>query len=273
MIKRGWLRAESVRDVQAVQSELTKFFGVNRVEDIEGMPHAAKRTEISSEATPTQIAWLYRVRQIARDMLVAKYSQPAARSVLGKLKPLMHSPEEIRKVPRILAEAGIRFLIVEALPSSKIDGVCFWLNDNAPVVALSLRFDRIDNFWFVLRHELEHVFERHGLSKMMLDADVENDGVAAVSNEERAANQAATEFCVPVSMMDAFVARKAPFFREADIIALSRMLKVHPGIVAGQLRRRLNRYDRFNNHLAKIRHIITPNAISDGWGDLAPLGI
>jgi len=79
---------------------------------------------------------------------------------------------EARKVPRILAEHGIRFLIVESLPSAKIDGVCFWLNDVSPVVALSMRFDRIDNFWFVLRHELEHVVQRHGLSKMMLDANL-----------------------------------------------------------------------------------------------------
>jgi len=32
-----------------------------------------------------------------------------------------------------------------------------WLDDKSPVIALSMRFDRIDNFWFVLRHELEHV--------------------------------------------------------------------------------------------------------------------
>jgi HTH-type transcriptional regulator/antitoxin HigA len=47
---------------------------------------------------------------------------------------------------------------------------------------------------------------------------------------------------------------------------------VHPGLIAGQLRRRLNRYDRFGNHLVKVRSIIAPNAITDGWGNVAPLG-
>src|SRR5262249_8508108 len=153
------------------------------------------------------------------------YVPAALPTVISQLKMLLSSPEEARKVPRILAEAGIRFLIVEALPSSKIDGVCFWLNDTAPVIALSMRFDRIDNFWFVLRPEMEHVRQRHGLLKMMLDTALEGEKAgtgSAVEEDERVANEAAAEFCVPKKMLDAFVARKAPFFNEADIIAFSR---------------------------------------------------
>ena len=120
-------------------------------------------------------------------MLVARYTPANLPGVVQKLKALLLSPEEIRKIPKILGEAGIRFLVVEALPASKIDGVCFWLNEDAPVVGLSLRFDRIDNFWFVLRHEIEHVARRHGLASEMLDIDVENDS-AVVADEERFAN-------------------------------------------------------------------------------------
>jgi HTH-type transcriptional regulator/antitoxin HigA len=274
MIKRGWLNATDIRDTSA-QTELMRFFGVNRIEDIETLPHAAKKTEVNTAATPTQLAWLYRVRKIASEMLVGQYSPAAIPSVLAKLKNLLSAAEEARKVPRILAESGIRFLVVEALPSSKIDGVCFWLNEHSPVVALSMRYDRIDNFWFVLRHELEHVSRRHGMSAMMLDADLEGDRAGtgdAVEEEERFANEAAAEFLVPKKMMDAFIARKAPIFSEKDIVAFAKMISVHPGLIAGQLRHRINRYDRFVSHLVKVRSIVTPNAITDGWGDVAPLG-
>jgi HTH-type transcriptional regulator/antitoxin HigA len=275
MIKRGWISADDVRDVPQVQTELMRFFGANRLEDIEILPHAAKKTQVNTVATPAQLAWLYRVKKIASEMLVARYSPSSVDSAIVKLKNLLSAAEEIRKVPRVLAEAGIRFLVVEALPSSKIDGVCFWLNDHSPVVALSTRYDRIDNFWFVLRHELEHVKCRHGLTTMMLDSDLEgeNAGVGdSVNEEERIANEAAAEFCVPKKMMDAFIARKAPIFSERDILAFAKMISVHPGLIAGQLRRRTNRYDRFVNHLAKVRSIIAPNAITDGWGDVAQLG-
>ena len=88
MIKRGWILADGVRDMKAVEAELMRFFGVNRLEDIEIVPHAAKKTEVNSNVTPTQLAWLYRVKQIARDMLVAQYSPESVRAALARLRGL-----------------------------------------------------------------------------------------------------------------------------------------------------------------------------------------
>ncbi len=274
MIKRGWIDADNVRDTKKVETALVRFFGVNRPEDIEILPHAAKKTAVNTPATPAQLAWLHRVKQMANDMLVGPYSAQAVRAALPKLRALMVSPEGVAKVPRILAECGIRFVIVETLSSAKIDGVCYWLNDNSPVIGMSLRFDRIDNFWFVLRHEIEHVLQMHGRTAAMLDAELEGDRAGTgpqINDEERIANEAAQEFCVPSSSLDAFVARKDPFFSERDLIGFARIIKTHPGILAGQIQRKTGRYDRFRNHLAKVREIITPNAIIDGWGDIAPV--
>lgn len=275
MIKRRWLDAEDIRDMTSVEKSLAKFFGVDMVDQIEIMPHAAKKTVVSSDVTPAQLAWLYRVRQISSEMIVGKFSRASAQRAVELLRPLTASVEEARKAPRVLAECGIRYVIVESLPSAKIDGVCFWLNEESPVIGMSLRFDRIDNFWFVLRHELEHVIQEHG--KSMISIDVELEGARAgtgddVSEDERIANQSAAEFCVPKKKMDSFIARKSPAFSERDILGLAATLKVHPGIVAGQLRFRTGRYDRFTNHLAKIRSIVAASAIVDGWGDVAPVG-
>lgn len=274
MIKRGWIDAESVRDTSKVEAELARFFGANRVDDIEILPHAAKKTAVNSAATPAQLAWLYRVKKIASDMLVGPYSPAAVRAAIPKLRGKLISVEGAADVPRIMSECGIRFVLVESLSSAKIDGVCFWLNERSPVIGLTLRFDRVDNFWFVLRHELEHVLQLHGQLGAMLDTELERERAGTgleVAEEERIANLAAQEFCVPAAMMDAFVARKAPFFSERDLVGFARVIKVHPGLVAGQLQRRTNRYDRFRNHLAKVSNVILPNAIKDGWGDVAPI--
>lgn len=273
MIKRGWIDAPDAKHVPEVQTELMRFFGVNRVEDIEILPHAAKKTQVNTEATPAQLAWLYRVRKIASEMLVTRYTPGALQQAIGKLSNLLFSAEEARKAPRILAEAGVRFVIVESLPAAKIDGVCFWLDDAAPVIGMSMRFDRIDNFWFVLRHECEHILQGHGRSAVILDTDLDGENAGTgenISEEERIANEAAAEFCVPKSKMDAFIARKAPFFYEQDIRGFASTLRVHPGLVAGQLRHRTKQYNRFGNHLVKVRSIVVPNAISDGWGNVAP---
>jgi HTH-type transcriptional regulator/antitoxin HigA len=274
MAKRGWINVPDIRVVKNVETELMRFFDVNRLKDIEILPHAAKKTVVSFDPTPPQLAWLYRVKKIASEMLVTAYSPQAVISALGKLRLLTSSPEEVRKVPRILAECGIRYALVETLSLAKIDGVCFWLDDRSPVIGMTLRHDRIDNYWFVLRHELEHVLQSHGRTVAMLDAELEGERAGtgpSVSEEERVANEAAAEFCVPKKMMDAFIARKAPFFSEKDLIGFARTIKVHPGLVAGQLQHRTGRYDRFRDHLAKVRAIVAPNAIKDGWGDVAPV--
>jgi len=276
MIKRGWLAVEDIRDMSAVETALASFFGVPSVDEIEILPHAAKRTAVSEGATPIQLAWLYRVRQIAGEMLVGNFSPANCRRAIELLRPLTSAAEEARKVPRILAECGIRFVIVESLPSAKIDGVCFWLNESSPVIALSMRFDRIDNFWFVLRHELEHVLNGDGKSVIAIDAELEGEKAgtgANVAEEERLANAAASEFCVPKKTMDSFIARKAPTFAERDLLGVAATLRVHPGLVAGQLRHRTGQYNRFTDHLVKIRSIVAPGAMVDGWGDVAQVGI
>jgi len=274
MIKRGWLNVDNIKDVPAIETELARFFKASTIDDIEVLPHAAKKTEVVGGITDVQLAWLYRVRQIASELIVAKYSQLSALSCIKKLSGLLYSREEARKVPKILAEAGIRFVIVESLPSAKIDGVCFWLNENSPVIGMGMRYDRIDNFWFVLRHELEHVIQRHGQDKAVLDTELEgvNAGVGTeIPEEERIANRAAADFCVPSKMMKAFVDRKSPYFAEQDILAFSSMTKVHPGLIAGQIRHITGRYNLFANHLVKIRSVVTPNAAVDGWGDVYPV--
>ena len=177
-------------------------------------------------------------------------------------------------MPRIMMECGIRYVIVESLPSAKIDGVCFWLNDHSPVIGMSLRYDRIDNFWFILRHEIEHVLRGHGKATVMLDAELEKDRAGTggdIPEEERVANEAAANFCVPREKLDNFIARKSPMFAERDIRGFAATLQVHPGIIAGQLQHETGRYDLFRNHLVKIRSVVTPNAYVDGWGDVAPI--
>jgi HTH-type transcriptional regulator/antitoxin HigA len=275
MIARGWLKGVDDLWDSRLNESLCHFFGVSSVEEIEILPHAAKKTDVMGDATPAQITWLYRVKQIAQQTLVGKYSPSAVADAVKNLKPLLNSVEAARKVPKILAESGIRFAIVESLPAAKIDGVCFWLNDKSPVIGTTLRFDRIDNFWFVLRHELEHVIRKHGQSAAMLDISLEGERAGtgdSIPEEERVANEAAAEFCVPQKQLKHFIQVKSPFFAERDIRGFAATYKIHPGLVAGQLQHKTERYDLFRNHLVKIRSVVTPNAMVDGWGDVAPIG-
>jgi len=275
MNKRGWIRVEKIRNVKEVEAEVAKFFRVASVDDIPTLTPAFKKTNPESPLNAAQLAWLYRVDRIASQMIVPKYSPSALRAAIPKLRDLLSAPELARHVPRILMECGIRFLIVETIGNAKVDGVCCWATmGSAPVVAMSCRYDRIDNFWFVLRHELEHVLREDGRVNPMLDFELEGKLVSPDSESpeaERLANEAAAEFCVPGDKIRKFIALKSPLFAERDMLGFARTLKIHPGIVAGQIRHRTARSDLFSRHLCKVRFAVAPTATVDGWGDVAPV--
>lgn len=272
MIKRGWLEDT---DATMLELQMARFFESANCDEIPHMAHAARRSHYD-DLPPSQLAWLFRVRQIARSIAAPEYSEKALRDALGKLRYLTLDPEETRHVPRILMECGVRFVLVESLPGAKIDGVCFWLSKSAPVIGMSLRFDRIDNFWFVLRHEIEHVLRRHGMVTEKVDAELEGERAGTgpnVPEEERVANAAAADFCVPKAEMESFIARKNPFFSERDILGFAKRIQVHPALVVGQIRNYLQRWDFLSRYLVKIRQFVTQGAIVDGWGQVVPIAI
>jgi HTH-type transcriptional regulator / antitoxin HigA len=269
MINRGWLqKTEAV----LLEEQLMRFFNVRSVGEIPYMPHAAKKSSYEErEVPPAQLAWLFRVRQIAQAISVPPYSEAALRSAIGQMPSLMLDAEGTREVPRLLMECGVKFILVEKLPNAKIDGVCFWIGDT-PVVGMSIQRDTIDNFWFVLRHELEHVLRKHGRSSEIIDVDVHGTESVELPQEEQLANDAALEFSV-TSKFDSFLVRKKPFYYERDVIAFARVANRHPGIIVGQMQRRMNNYSYLTRHLAKVRQFVLPGAIADGWGQVLPISM
>ena len=262
MLKRGWI--DETDSLEGMTEAITRFFGVNTLDDVPHLSHAAKRTPVEA-VPPAQLAWLFRVRQIAKEMPTPKYSKRRLMNALIEMRHYLGNREEIRYVPELLHGAGVRYVLVECLPGSKIDGVCFWLNSESPVIGMSLRFNRIDNFWFVLRHECAHVLHGHGKKVAIVDMALDEKELDD-TEEERVANAEASDFCVPQERMDSFYRRKHPFFSERDVLAFAKIQMVHPGLVIGQLHKRIGRYNFLRHHLVPVLDQIEGSAMVDGWG-------
>jgi HTH-type transcriptional regulator/antitoxin HigA len=272
LLRRGWI--ESTEAVEVLETRLCQFYSIKSPEEEPQLAHAAKRTRPEQSLNPLQLAWLFRVKQIATAMKgLPVYSASALQEVLPQLQALMTEPEELRHVPKLLASVGVRLVIVEPMPSSKIDGVVIWLDKRSPTIGLSLRYDRIDNFWHVLRHEIEHILR--GDSQNFVDMDFDPTGTASAeqSEEEKAANDAAEEFLVPSSELEGFILRAHPLYSEQRVTGFARRIGVHPGIAVGRLQHRLDRFDLLRSQLVKVRHIIAPVAMTDGYGLRCPLSV
>jgi HTH-type transcriptional regulator/antitoxin HigA len=140
------------------------------------------------------------------------------------------------------------------------------------VIGLSLKGDHIDRFWFNLWHEIEHILRGDGKEGDIVVDDFEADA-SQLSDRELAANEAAANHCVPSKLMKDFIARHNPMFSEKSIIGFARIVKRHPGIVAGQIQKRTGRWDLFKKLQPRVREIVTRSALTDGYGLTGPINL
>lgn len=268
MIRRGWIKQSD--SIDGAEAELKAFFGVESLDTPPQLPVATRRTDPIEDLTPSQRAWCFRARNMASDLVVCPFDKNRLDDCLAQLRKLTAFAPEARKVAKTLGEYGIRFVVVEPLSGSKIDGAAMWLDENKPVIALSLRMDRIDAFWFTLLHEFAHILHEDGLS---VDSDLTgNDRAFSVTKSpmEMRADNAAADMLVPSEKLLSFIRRVAPLYSKARIIQFAHRIRVHPGIILGQLQYRGEVPYRANREmLAKIRERVASSSFADGWGNLA----
>ena len=271
MTRRSWI--QQTDNIDVLEKSVCGFYGKPSLEGpMPQLAYAARKGSSYEELTAPEAAWLCRVRQLAEAMEVNPFSEISFATVLGQLKTMLRDAEAVRQVPAVLARAGVRFLIVETLPSTRIDGVCVWLNPDSPVIALSLRYDRIDAFWHTLLHECAHVKYQDGLTRDIVDFDLvgdEADSSAAKPEAEVKADAFASGFSIPKPELDGFIARVRPLFSKTRIQAFAAKLNVHPGLVVGQLQyRKMIPYSHSREMLARVRPILTEVALTDGFGSI-----
>lgn len=272
LIRRHWI--ERSDNVEVLEKRIMDFFGIEDLKEaLVAQPHAARKSTPYDSATPAQVAWLRRVEQLASAVLAKPYAPHQFSTLVGEVRKLLESPEEARHLPRVLADHGIRFLVVEPLPQTKIDGACFWMNKKAPVIALSLRYDRIDYFWYTVAHELDHVKNLDGAMDIEL---LERNGKMADERpaSEKEADTFAAEMLIPQSELEDFISRARPLYSSMRIRGFAARIGVHPGIVVGQLQYRDEiSYAQHRKLLVPVRGIVTEAALTDGWNNTLPVAI
>lgn len=263
MQRRGWISLST--DPAILQADLENFIGP-QAGDTLAFPIAARKSSPLSELSSRELAWAFRAKQLASALPVAEYDPNSLPSLIRKLRVLAAYPEEAKKLAQTLAIYGIKFVIIEPLAGARLDGATFWL-DESPVIAMSARFDRNDNFWFTLFHELGHVLARDAYSFDSHGATEEESFRIGDKTAEDKADHFASDTLIPNSEMNSFIRRVAPLYQEARIIQFSNRVKMHPGVVLGQLHKRGEvTYGAHRKLIAKIRDLVTKTSLTDGWG-------
>ena len=175
-------------------------------------------------------AWQVRVLQKAQeDQLPNSYKKGTVDfHWMQKLAQLSWSEQGPLLALEYLNRSGIHFIIEPHLPKTYLDGaVCLSANGN-PVVALTLRHDRMDNFWFTLMHELAHIALHVDSAEVWFIDDLDAEGSDQIEQE---ADALARESLIPSEVWS-----KLTTFDSASVNALAQSLNISPCIIAGRLR-------------------------------------
>ena len=192
-------------------------------------------------------AWCWRVLARANEERpAADYERGAVTlEFLKKVARLSWTEDGPRRAKELLAGEGIALVIERHLPRTYLDGVALRLGDGRPVIGLTLRHDRIDNFWFCLLHELAHVgrhMDNDQGEAFVDDLTLRNIGGRKEDPREAQADEWAEEALVPGAAWEASAVRDQP--TGMAVMNLANALHVHPAVVAGKVR-----YERRNHRL------------------------
>lgn len=195
----------------------------------------AGRSEAAVSAPRTAVAdWLARMRErAAADAALRGRFRPGDLNdaLIRYVVRLSWMDKGPRRAVEFLAERGIAVVIEPAPPRTRIDGAAMLGRSGAPVIALTLRQDRLDQFWSTLVHELVHAWKHlDGVrDQAIVDEDIETCGEDGI---EREAHDLTAELLIPRAAWARSAASQDP--NEETIRALAAELQISPAIVAGR---------------------------------------
>lgn len=247
MIKWDWIK-KATKDAKERAEEILRGY-FSQLGDTWNIAMQCRVTKNIRSASGMDLyaltAWTARVILLAREMsLPARYVPGTVdEDFLRTLARQSWSAKGPLLAREYLASHGIRLVVERHLPKTHLDGAAIMLPKQEPIIALTLRYDRIDSFWFCLMHELAHL-------ALHLDDEspVFHDDLQALTpgdKREEEADRLARDALIPMDRWKASDARKQGLRKPVE--ALAEKLGIHAAIVAGRVRHESNDHRRLWN--------------------------
>jgi HTH-type transcriptional regulator / antitoxin HigA len=195
------------------------------------------------------LAWQARVLERARDLTEREELTEFELDDrwLPKLVSLTKRKDGPKQASQLLAKKGIVLVIERHLPGSYLDGAAMLGDAERPIIGLTLRYDRLDNFWFVLLHELGHVF-LHLFGGLRFDF-FDEEGTSEADSIELEADKFALNTLIPEMLWEQCLSRFA--LSEEAVRIDADNLGIDPSIIAGRIRKERDDYTILNDLVGK----------------------
>ena len=238
MEKRGWVAKDSGKSAKEIIAKLKADAGGYDLPD--AFYRKNDHLRMNAKTNPYSIqAWCWQVLATAnrnRSLTGAYVEGSVDEAFMREVGQLSRFADGPVRAQRRLREHGVGMEVVQHLPRTYLDGAAIRPAGCPPVIGLTLRYDRIDNFWFTLMHELAHV--SHDLDDMASNAVYVNDlslsGIQYERTPEGRADRTARDTLIPPAVWGNSLANTNP--TAMTVIEIAQEIQVHPAIIAGRIR-------------------------------------
>lgn len=257
MRKRGYISNNS--DISIVKEEVFALFDIRDICQWSEACLASFRKSKCGDINNNYVnTWIELGRKIASEIKVADFNKEGLKNFASNIKNYSTKDNGVIEIVKELKELGVRLIFLPHFSKTRVDGAVFWIDKN-PVILMSLRYDRIDNFYFTLVHEIGHIV-LHG------DDDNNNffDDTNSIDNsgneKEKEANKFAQENLVSPELINEL--KKIKLLRSSMVVKKSKEVNIHPGIMIGILQhKKLLSYGQYRVALEKIKDKIPGSMI------------
>jgi HTH-type transcriptional regulator/antitoxin HigA len=265
MVKKGWLK--SYQTLEELKRQVLAFWNIDELDFI-----FLEKTEVPGFREPDTgfnynkyyaLCWFEMAKRMAKNFHVNDYKENKLKQLAENLHVFMIKENGIEEFISELAAAGIKFFVLSHLKKAFIDGAAFY-DDKNPVIVYTSRYDRIDNFWFTIAHEISHILLHLNKKGSATPTHSRSAGCYFLDNLEHLESefqQEAQNLAVKIlkveEIMEYFKTRKYQKYISAPRVTYCKEeLKLDSTIIAGVLqhygkmsRRNLNRFKKTVSNL------------------------
>jgi HTH-type transcriptional regulator / antitoxin HigA len=221
---------EAKRKADELLNELLSVFELKQFHRIY-CKQADREIDISALST-----WQAKCMQIASKGKLPPFSRrDLSENFIHQVVKLSYFEDGPRLAKELMNKKGIHIITLSHLPKTYLDGACFYGLDQQPVIAMTLRYNRLDNFWFTLIHELAHLYLHLDESNLAFFDDTEQLLGDPEHSQEREANDLTMEMLIPTQIWNENE-RKLLLFQDPETLKnLANRLEISPAIIAGRV--------------------------------------
>lgn len=232
------------KDIGENVNRVFAFLGVDSTQQLEAKIHSISAYFRKSDNLQTDyvnlMTWMAIVRHRSDELSLAnKFSINCINKLTRVLNAILYENNNtISRIEQLLANYGIKFIVEKKLEKMPVDGYSFWVGEN-PTIVMTKRLNRIDNFAFVLFHELGHIvlhlLDSNNRVQDFIETDVNTQDEHKNNDYEAAANKFAKD-CIwgNIDHKTLFGKVTNPYSAGNYLTMISERLKINTGIVVGQ---------------------------------------